>query len=329
MKNVKSYLSKSFRIALSVIVLLSLSCSQNTNKSSQGGGTLKGHISISGAFALYPMTVRWAEEFQKENPGVKIDISAGGAGKGIADVLSGMVDLAMFSRGVTQVEEEKGAWKLAVCKDAVLPTINVKNAFLQEIKSQGFKQQDFKAIFTDEKKWFWNDFLQNTSEKAPIIVYTRSDACGAAQMWAEFLGTNQESLTGIGVFGDPGIADAVKSDPNSIGYNNVIYIYDINSRKKYEGIEVVPLDLNQDGVIGPEEDFYETLDEVMSAISDGRYPSPPARDLYLISKGKPENEIVISFLNWILTKGQQYIHEAGYVQLPENKVSAEVEKLKK
>lgn len=329
MKNVKSYLSKSFRIALSVIVLLSLSCSQNTNKSSQGGGTLKGHISISGAFALYPMTVRWAEEFQKENPGVKIDISAGGAGKGIADVLSGMVDLAMFSRGVTQVEEEKGAWKLAVCKDAVLPTINVKNAFLQEIKSQGFKQQDFKAIFTDEKKWFWNDFLQNTSAKAPIIVYTRSDACGAAQMWAEFLGTNQESLTGIGVFGDPGIADAVKSDPNSIGYNNVIYIYDINSRKKYEGIEVVPLDLNQDGVIGPEEDFYETLDEVMSAISDGRYPSPPARDLYLISKGKPENEIVISFLNWILTKGQQYIHEAGYVQLPENKVSAEVEKLKK
>jgi len=329
MKNVKNYLVNSIRVALSAVVLLSFSCNQNTNKNSGIGGKLKGHISISGAFALYPMTVRWAEEFQKENPDVKIDISAGGAGKGMADVLSGMVDLAMFSRGVTPVEEENGAWKVAVCKDAVLPTINVNNPFLQELKSKGLQQKDFKSIFTEEKEWFWGDFPQITSEKAPIIVYTRSDACGAAQMWAEFLGTNQENLAGIGVFGDPGIADAVKSDINSIGYNNVIYVYDINSRKKYDGLEVVPLDLNQDGMIGPEEDFYGTLDEVMAAISEGKYPSPPARDLYFISKGKPENEIVISFLEWILTKGQQYIHEAGYVQLPDEKIFSEVEKLKK
>lgn len=329
MKNVKNYLVNSISVALSAVVLLSFSCNQNTNKNSGIGGKLKGHISISGAFALYPMTVRWAEEFQKENPDVKIDISAGGAGKGMADVLSGMVDLAMFSRGVTPVEEENGAWKVAVCKDAVLPTINVNNPFLQVLKSKGLQQKDFKSIFTEEKEWFWGDFPQITSEKAPIIVYTRSDACGAAQMWAEFLGTNQESLAGIGVFGDPGIADAVKSDANSIGYNNVIYVYDINSRKKYDGLEVVPLDLNQDGMIGPEEDFYGTLDEVMAAISEGKYPSPPARDLYFISKGKPENEIVISFLEWILTKGQQYIHEAGYVQLPDEKIFSEVEKLKK
>lgn len=329
MKKAKQYICRLNIAAFSVAIIMNLSCSQNSGKNSHDGGKLKGHISISGAFALYPMTVRWAEEFQKENPDVKIDISAGGAGKGMADVLSGMVDLAMFSRGVTQVEEEKGAWKVAVCKDAVLPTINAKNPFLNKIKTNGLKQTDFKSIFTENKKWFWSDFQQITSEKVPIIVYTRSDACGAAQMWAEFLGTNQESLAGIGVFGDPGIADAVKSDVNSMGYNNVIYVYDINSRKKYDGLEVVPLDLNQDGVIGPEEDFYGTLDEIMSAISEGKYPSPPARDLYLISKGKPENEIVIAFLNWILTKGQQYIHEAGYVQLPEEKIHSEVEKLKK
>lgn len=329
MRRGKQYTSKFIIAALSAAILTSLSCSQNTNKNSQEGGKLKGHISISGAFALYPMTVRWAEEFQKENPDVKIDISAGGAGKGMADVLSGMVDLAMFSRGVTEVEEEKGAWKVAVCKDAVLPTINAKNPFFNEIKTKGLKQSDFKSIFSEEKKMFWSDFPQITSEKVPIIVYTRSDACGAAQMWAEFLGTNQENLGGIGVFGDPGIADAVKSGVNSIGYNNVIYVYDINSRKKYGGLEVIPIDLNQNGMIDTEEDFYGTLDEIMAAISEGKYPSPPARELYLISKGKPENEIVIAFLNWILTKGQQYIHEAGYVQLPEEKILTEIEKFKK
>ena len=44
-------------------------------------GVLKGKISISGAFALYPLTVMWAEEFNKLHPKVRVDISAGGAGK--------------------------------------------------------------------------------------------------------------------------------------------------------------------------------------------------------------------------------------------------------
>jgi len=52
--------------------------------------SLKGTITISGAWALYPMAVKWASEFQKIHPGVKIDISAGGAGKGIAGALGGV-----------------------------------------------------------------------------------------------------------------------------------------------------------------------------------------------------------------------------------------------
>ena len=43
-----------------------------------------GQISISGAFALYPMVVRWADEYRKISPDVRFDISAGGAGKGIS-----------------------------------------------------------------------------------------------------------------------------------------------------------------------------------------------------------------------------------------------------
>lgn len=327
MKNISGLIKKSIYWGFVLAIVFSISCSQNTNKQGSDKG-LKGHISISGAFALYPMMVRWAEEFNKLNPDVKIDISAGGAGKGMADVLSGMVDLGMFSRGVTKVEEDKGAWKVAVCKDAVLPTINSKNPFLTELKAKGFQQKDFQAIFTQQKKWDWSDFPTITSQHLPISVYTRSDACGAAQMWAEFLGTNQESLNGIGVFGDPGMADAVRNDENSIGFNNVIYVYDINSRKKYEGLEVLPIDLNNNGLIDPEENFYGTLDEIMEAIGNGIYPSPPARDLYLISKGKPQNELVIAFIEWILTSGQQYIHEAGYVKLSDDKINSEIAKMK-
>src|SRR5687768_6826699 len=70
---------------------------------------LEGTISISGAFALYPLTVKWAEEFKKIHPNVKFDISAGGAGKGISDVLGGLVDLGGVSRDIYSEEIGKGA----------------------------------------------------------------------------------------------------------------------------------------------------------------------------------------------------------------------------
>ena len=61
----------------------------------------QGTITISGAFALYPMMQRWAEEFHTIHPGVEFDISAGGAGKGMTDALSGAVDIGMISRDIT------------------------------------------------------------------------------------------------------------------------------------------------------------------------------------------------------------------------------------
>ncbi len=324
---------KSLGIILIAMVIvaglfISTGCGSGQKNTESSDGELQGTISISGAFALYPLTVRWAEEFRKEHPKVRIDISAGGAGKGMADVLSGMVDLAMFSREITQPEIDKGAWWLAVSKDAVLATINAENPFLEQIKKHGISRETLIDIYLNQTIRQWNKCPGLTGENFQINVFTRSDACGAAEMWGEFLGKNQESLQGIGVFGDPGIADAVKNDKLGLGYNNVIYAYDINTRKKYDGLEIVPIDLNGNGIIDPEEDFYGSLEEICAAIADYRYPSPPARDLYLVSKGKPQNQLAIEFLNWILVNGQQYVSDAGYVHLSDSKIENELQKLK-
>jgi phosphate transport system substrate-binding protein len=288
----------------------------------------KDTISISGAFALYPLTVKWAEEYQKIHPEVSIDVSAGGAGKGMTDVLSGMVDLAMFSRSVSPEEVEKGAWSVSVSRDAVVPMVNVSNPHLQVLKKRGIKQSEFEQIFIDRKIVSWNQLMKNSGSDK-ISVFTRSDACGAAEMWGKYLGKNQESIEGIGVFGDPGMADAVKKDPLGLGYNNVIYAYDIKSRKFYPGLEVLPIDINNNEMIDPEEDFYSSLDSIMLAIRDGRYPAPPARDLFLISKGEPAKQSVKDFLLWILTEGQQFVHEAGYVQLKDEQIETEKSRLNK
>jgi phosphate transport system substrate-binding protein len=307
-------------------IIFTFSCNSPEKSKSPKNSELKGKISISGAFALYPMGVKWSEEFQKLNPGVRIDISAGGAGKGMTDVLSGMVDLAMVSREISPSEIEKGAWFLAVTKDAVLPTVNSQNPVIADILAKGFTREIFEEIYLNNKNHTWGEFLDN-SEQSKINVYTRSDACGAAEMWGKYLGKNQESLLGVGVFGDPGIADAVKNDKFGIGFNNVIYAFDINSRKKYDGMEVVPIDLNGNRVIDPEENIYGSLDIIMDAIQKGVYPSPPARDLYLVSKGKPTNPAVLAFLEWILTDGQKFVNEGGYVQLTTEKINSEKLKL--
>lgn len=302
-----------------VVSLASSSCKQKPKEN---------NISISGAFALYPLTVKWAEEYQKLHPGVIIDVSAGGAGKGMTDVLSGMVDLAMFSRTVSPEEVTKGAWQVAVSRDAVIPTMNAANPYLGEILTQGITKAQFADIYVNKKITDWNKIVK-TAKAEKISIFTRSDACGAAEMWAKFLESNQESLSGTGVFGDPGIADAVKSDKMSIGYNNVAYAYDINTRKPYDGIKIIPVDVDGNGKIDESENFYNTLDEMMQAIADDRYPSPPARDLYFISKGKPAKKATLDFLNWILTDGQKFVKEAGYVQLKAEKVEEQKTNLSK
>jgi len=55
-------------------------------------------ISVSGAFALFPLMTIWAEAYHDLQPDVTFDIQAGGAGKGMTDMLAGAADVAMLSR---------------------------------------------------------------------------------------------------------------------------------------------------------------------------------------------------------------------------------------
>ena len=289
---------------------------------------LKGQISLSGAFALYPLAVKWAEEFRKLHPKVKIDISGGGAGKGITDALAKVVDLGMVSRELKPEEIAKGAWFVAVAKDAVVPTINAKNPKLKELLAKGITQEAATKIFVTGESKTWGDVL-GIQSNIPIHVYNRSDACGAGETWAKFLGNKkQEDLLGTGVFGDPGVAAAVQKDPIAIGYNNIAYAYDLKTKRPNSGILVLPIDVNKNGKIDAAENFYSTSNQLITAIAQGKYPSPPARDLYLVSNGIPTSPVVKAFLKYILTVGQKYNVPNGYISLPKSKLNNGIEKLK-
>jgi phosphate transport system substrate-binding protein len=287
----------------------------------------KGTIAISGAFAIYPMMVTWAEEYQKLHPEVRIDVSAGGAGKGMTDTLSGAVDIGMISRDITADEESKGAYWIAVTRDAVFATANANNPAAAALLQQGLTQDTLEKLFISGEYTTWGQVIGQPDVKDDVHVYTRSDSCGAAEVWALYLGNNkQEDLLGIGVNGDPGVMDAVVKDPLAIGYNNLNYAFDASNGQPVAGAIVIPLDVNANGQVDPDE-LIDTKDTALQAVASGRYPSPPARTLNLVTKGKPSG-LVQDFLLWILGDGQQFVVPTGYVQLSTDQLAQQQARLK-
>jgi phosphate transport system substrate-binding protein len=310
---------------LTIWLITSILLSACDSSGSARTNDLKGTITISGAWALYPMMVRWGEEFQALHPDVRINISAGGAGKGMADVLSAAVDIGMVSRKIYPEEIELGAYGVAVTKDAVFLTVNAENPVWADLRQKGISQETLVEIFISGEITTWGQVVSRPDVSDPIHIFTRSDACGAAATWAAFLGGKQEDLLGIGVYGDPGVLNAVIKDPLGIGYNNLNYAYDFESGLPVTGALVPPLDTNANRLADPDE-IYDTKEQAINAVSNGIYPSPPTRDLYLVTKGQPSG-LTVAFVEWILTDGQQYIAEAGYITISPEQITEQRQKL--
>jgi phosphate transport system substrate-binding protein len=311
--------------AVAIVGIVAILSSFKRSKEASSADELKGTINISGAFALYPITVKWAQEFKKAHPNVVFNISAGGAGKGITDALSGLVDIGLASRDISPEEVKKGAYTIYVTKDAVVPTFNTGNPNAALLVGKGVKRNQFLDVFVTGNIKNWNQLGGKVS--VPIHVYTRSDAAGAAETWAKYFNKKQEDLLGVGVYGDPGLAQAVKKDVTGIGFNNLAYLYDLKTRKQVDGVHALPIDVNGNGKIDADENFYGTIDDLTGAIASGKYPSPPARNLGFLFKGKPTKPELVEFVKFVLTEGQKYVDENGYITLSKQKIQEELKKV--
>ena len=290
----------------------------------------KNTIKISGAFALYPMMGIWADEYEELHPDIKIEISAGGAGKGMSDAIQGLVDIGMVSREIYQSEIDQGIFWASVCKDAVVATINENNPAYETIATTGISRQQFIDIFITRDITTWGELIGDEKNNNKINVYTRSDSCGAAQIWAIYLGNySQDDLTNAAdsaINGDPNLAAAVQGDINGIGYNNINFIYDATTKTPFKKLRPIPIDLNENGILDENESVYDTRDDIVSAIANDIYPSPPARALHLVTKDEFKG-ITKDFVYWILTDGQQYVPENGYIILSSTMIDQQIDYL--
>jgi ABC-type phosphate transport system, periplasmic component len=326
-KNTLTYKLGKLLLPAALVAVLLCQCAPKNSSGRDEHNRLQGTVSISGAFALYPLVVMWSEDFKALHPKVRFNISAGGAGKGIADALSGMVDIGLVSRDVHKQEFERGAYVIHVAKDAVIGTVSADNPNIKALLRRGMKREELRRIFVEGSISSWNQ-IDSSFTDDDLHVYVRADAAGAAETWAGFFGKSQEDLKGVGIFGDPGIAQAIEKNPSAIGFNNINYVYNLTTRQQSGGIRALPIDLNNNGMIDDRENFYGHIDSLTRAVAAGKYPSPPARNLSFLLKGKPEDLVVTEFIKFVLTRqSQSILLENGFIPLNEAQLKEEHAKL--
>ncbi len=129
----------------------------------------------------------------------------------------------------------------------------------------------------------------------------------AAAVWAAFLGKKQENLRGIGVYGDPGLVEAVSRDSTGVGYANFSHVFTPKGVPA-PGIRLVPIDFNNNGVADAGE-VYASRSDAVKAIHKGLYPA--TRRNFFFVKGKPRG-IVKTFIEFALSdEGAKIVEETG------------------
>ena len=272
-----------------VIALVILSLILISGCSKPASNTIK----IGGSSDLEPLMKVWASEYQKTHKDVKITVSASDDEKGIDDVLKGSISIGLLGRDATPDEVGKGIFYIPVTADAIFPIANFKNTF----NVAGSKEM-FQALWVNGTPIVWPN-------NKTVVVYTRSDSSGAADSWARYLDSSASNLKGSKVYGDKGIVESIKRDVNGVGYAGLETIFNSDGQL-VDGVRVVPIIMdNQLLRIG-------NRSSALLSIQLGLYPV--ARVLYLNTKGSFSNASK-DFVNWILTDGQQYVINSGYIGL--------------
>jgi phosphate transport system substrate-binding protein len=303
---------------LFVMVMLLSACNTKSGRQEAALLSHQSEITVSGAFALSPLMKVWVREFNKTHPGITFKIIEKGSDLGLRDVLSQKTDIGMISSELPKTLDSL-LQVVPVARLGVVPIISQKNPYLNQIVNKGVSREDLIAIFSNQKPKTWGDMFGNPG-KDPINVYTRADSSGAAKVIAKYLWLELPEIKGTGIMGEPSLIEKVKNDPLALSYCNFIYAIDSVSKQYSNDVRVLPIDFNQNGVIDWKEKIFESAPQLQRAMWLGKFPCSLIRNLYLVTKGKPKTREVAEFLYWIISDGQNFVADNGYIELHSSEI---------
>jgi phosphate transport system substrate-binding protein len=195
---------------------------------------------LTGAGATFPAVIytKWIDEYNKLT-GVQVNYQAIGSGGGIKGITDKTVDFGATDNAMTdqQLSDAKATvLHLPAVMGGIVATYNVAG-----VASLKLTAETLPGIFLgDIKKWndpkLAADNPGVTFPAADIVTVHRSDGSGTTAVFTDYLSKVNATWKskvgaaqtvdwpgGVGGKGNDGVAGAVKSTPNSIGYVELIY----------------------------------------------------------------------------------------------------------
>ena len=260
-------------------------------------------VKVKGTRLAYPLILEWAKAFNKKNPGIKVVISP----ESPAD----SIDLTIASYDVSTSNLKENIQAIVVARYVQLPIVNSHRPDLAELQERGLSDEAIGKLF------FNNETPVNFSSSAsptPLSLYVRDRPVCAVKAFASHYHQQPVQLQGFGIQGDDQeLANAVRRDVNGISFNNLGFIYNVTTRKVTDNLAIIPLDLNKNGKIDDGENIYGTLDTVVNFIERTQHPAFVNEKVNLLYDRNNPKAATRLFLKWILTEGQQYNHQLGFL----------------
>lgn len=286
-------------IKIILLVICSITASFAQNETSV--------VKVKGTRLTYPLVRKWIEEFQKEYPVIKVSI----APQAPAD----SIDLNILAYALSSDSNREA---IVVGRYVQLPVANSERPGLTELQAKGVTEKNLRDLFFSPST---PTFLASSQVQAPIALYVRDRPVCAVKAFATHFGNDPKKINGIGVNGDDqDLAEAVRKDVNGFSFNNLGFIYDVKTRKVSEGLAVIPLDLNENGKVDVDENIYENLDRVIDFIETTHHPKFINEEVNFVYDKNTQNKSIGIFLNWVLTRGQKFNHELGFISVDSNEL---------
>ena len=284
-------------LLLSLLLIFLVSCSASSQEAVETQPQT--YIENKGSDTIVNLALAWAEQYQTDHPDIRLSVTGGGSGTGIASLVNGTVDIANASRQIKPSEidlaNEQGIEPVEhiIARDAIAVIVNPENP-ISELTLQQISDI-YSGVYTN-----WS---QIGGDDRPIVRLSRETNSGTHVYFLETVlrlgdkeSTTLFSTDTLLLPSSEGIIAEARQNPNAIGYDGLGYVP--------EDLKVI--------AIAPEVGDAYILPSV-ATVNSGTYPI--ARDLYMYTNGEPTGAVA-TYLEWILgTEAQEIVKELGFVPI--------------
>lgn len=246
---------------------------------------------------------KWISEYKKINPQVDIRI----AGKDVSpqDISAELVISDEIEKTLSSNQSVS-----YVGQYALLPVTSANNPSLAQLASKRLGNKELKNLF------FEKDIFDDSKAKdIDVTVYSGNNVNSVARTFAAHFGYSTSKFKGKKISGDDiYLLSAIQRDNKGVTFNNLNYIFDIETRRLKNDLVVLPLDLKRE----QREVLAETnIDKLITLLESEKVDLIPVESIGLVYK--KDNSDIKQFLTWVLSDGQTFNHTYGFLN-PDKKL---------